>query len=187
MGKIVALVGPSACGKSSIEELMWKLNYKRCTSYTTRKPRNNEINGVEYNFITKERFFDLLKNDEILEYTQYRGYFYGLPKSAINLNDGNYVCVVDTLGYHGLKEHFGSDVIGIYICVEDHVRLARLLTRDKDVDKALGRYFADNIIFKEAEKDFTYRVHNNDLQQAVTTIHNLIVAQEIIKNKTQDD
>ena len=78
--KIIILSGPSGSGKGSVIGMLPK-NYIKAVSATTRAPRNGEIPGVDYNFMTHECFRSLIENDGILEYNLYDGNYYGTPRT----------------------------------------------------------------------------------------------------------
>lgn len=177
MGKLICLVGKSGVGKSCIEEMLWKLNYKKVVSYTSRAIRAGEINTVDYNFVTKEQFLEFIESGEVIEHTERYGNYYGIGQHCIDLSKGDYVCTVDPKGYFSLKEHFGDDVVGIYIYIDDHERLVRLLNREKDVEKANFRFNTDNEVFERAEKQMLYRVPNVDVKTSANTIDTLIMRQ----------
>lgn len=174
-GKLILLIGKSGVGKSSIEEILWKLNYNRVISYTTRIPRNGEIEGVDYINISNEEFIEKINNNEILEFTERYGNYYGIGINSIDLSKGDFVCSVDPEGYYNLKKHFGDAVVAIYLYIDDYERMIRLLNREKDVQKASDRFYSDNKVFDDAEKDILYKVPNIDVKSTAITINTLII------------
>ena len=95
-GLLVVISGPSGVGKGTIRKALFKMpdnNFCYSVSMTTRKPRENEINGIDYFFISREEFETKIANDELLEYAEFVGEYYGTPKSFIEskLADGNEV------------------------------------------------------------------------------------------------
>ena len=95
-GKLYILSGPSGVGKGTVRELIMQnddLNLVYSISMTTRKPRENEIDGVHYFFVSQEEFLKAIKNDDLLEYAQFVGNYYGTPRSFVEklLNDGKNV------------------------------------------------------------------------------------------------
>ena len=87
-GLLVVVSGPSGVGKGTIMRPFMERNHnvKYSVSATTRAPREGEIDGVSYHFVTKERFEDLIENDEMLEYARYSGNYYGTPRFAVEQN-----------------------------------------------------------------------------------------------------
>ena len=87
-GLLVVVSGPSGVGKGTIMRPFMERNHnvKYSVSATTRAPREGEIDGVSYHFVTKERFEDLIENDEMLEYARYSGNYSGTPRFAVEQN-----------------------------------------------------------------------------------------------------
>ena len=75
---MIVIVGESASGKSTVEKILnEKYGMRKVVSYTTRPPRDTEVNGIDYNFISMNDFIDLDKEKAFLEIGAYRGWFYG--------------------------------------------------------------------------------------------------------------
>ena len=81
----IVISAPSGCGKDTILEQLFKINDNLAysVSATTRAMREGEIDGVSYHFHTRESFESMIKNNEVLEYTEYCGNYYGTPKKAV--------------------------------------------------------------------------------------------------------
>ena len=83
-GVLIVLSGFSGAGKGTImKELIQRYPYFLSISATTRKPREGEENGVHYYFHTKEEFEHMIENDELIEWAEYVGNYYGTPKKAV--------------------------------------------------------------------------------------------------------
>ena len=79
-GQLFILSGPSGVGKGTVRESILKdasINLTYSISMTTRSPREGEIDGVHYHFVSKDFFENAIKNDEFLEYAQFVGNYYG--------------------------------------------------------------------------------------------------------------
>ena len=85
-GILVVVSGPSGCGKSSIDQLLIKTrkNITMSISDTTRKIRGEEKDGIDYNFISKEKFLENIENDKYLEYAPVHSHYYGTQKKNID-------------------------------------------------------------------------------------------------------
>jgi guanylate kinase len=166
MNKIYALFGKSCSGKSSIESILSQNGFHKATSYTTRPPRNNERDGVDYYFIDNQTFENMRFNNEFVEYRNYKErWYYGLTKKEIDLSIGNWVVVVDLQGLEELKEYYGKEnVVGIYLYADDRERLLRYLLRDAncDVKEVIRRYNADEEDFSDEriKGKFTLSINN---------------------------
>ena len=85
-GLLILLSGPSGVGKGTVRKQIFKnteLNLAYSISMTTRLPREGEVDGQDYFFVTKERFLESIENDELLEYATFVGNNYGTPKAYV--------------------------------------------------------------------------------------------------------
>ena len=138
-GKIVIISSPSGGGKSSICRQLLKNNkndnWQFSVSYTTRPPRKNETNGIEYNFVTHAKFQELKKKNEFAESCQVHRYYYGTSRKPLDkiLKKGGVMLLdVDVKGAKKLKEQFPSAVT-IFILPPGRLELKkRLMERGTD-------------------------------------------------------
>ncbi|WP_446776793.1 guanylate kinase [Macellibacteroides fermentans] len=120
-GKLVIFSAPSGSGKSTIINylLTQNLNLHFSISATSRSPRGNEKDGVEYYFLTPEQFRAKINEGEFLEYEEvYTDKFYGTLKSEVEriLNEGNNVVFdVDVVGGCNIKNYYGDKALSIFI------------------------------------------------------------------------
>lgn len=85
-GLLIIFSGPSGVGKGTVRELFFdreELNLAYSISMTTRKPREGEVDGRDYYFVSRERFEEAIANDELLEYAEFVGNYYGTLKSEV--------------------------------------------------------------------------------------------------------
>ena len=84
-GKLLVISGPSGCGKSTVigKMMAGRENVEFSVSATTRRPRPGEKEGVDYFFVSRERFEEMIRNDELLEHAEFVGNCYGTPKSQV--------------------------------------------------------------------------------------------------------
>ena len=84
-GKLLVISGPSGCGKSTVIGKMMaeRENVEFSVSATTRPPRPGEREGVDYFFVSRERFEEMIRNNELLEHAEFVGNCYGTPKSQV--------------------------------------------------------------------------------------------------------
>jgi len=139
MGKIFVIMGPSCSGKDTLFNEVY--NYyngklKPIVLYTTRPMRENEIDGVTYNFIDDNTFNIMKENNEIIEYRQYNTvqgiWTYATSSASIDLENNNYLTINTLEGYKSLKEYYDDDtIVPLYIQVDEDVRLRRAINREK--------------------------------------------------------
>ena len=143
MYKIIALVGKSGSGKDRIlRELCSDGN-------TTRPIRENEVDGVNYHYLTNEEFARKKANGEMLETADFREWHYGTSYDNLNENKVN-IGVYNPTGYISLLENNNVEVLGIMIKCSDKERVLRQLNREEhpDVDEIIRRYSTDKVDFQ---------------------------------------
>ena len=180
MGFNIVLSSPSGAGKTTItKKLSQKYpNIKISISHTTRKPRPNEIDGVDYHFVGKEEFKKLIKKDTFYEHAQIFDNYYGTSKESVNkLHLENYDVVfdIDWQGTKQLTKYKELNLIKIFILTPDKKELKkRLINRNQDnkqiVEKRLLQY--ENDI--QHWFDYDYIVINNDLESCFNQIEKII-------------
>ena len=157
---MIILVGESASGKSTIEKILAdKYGYKKTISYTTRPPRDGEVNGADYHFISKDEYNDKLKSKCFVETGVYNGWFYGTTKDQYNENT---VCVLTPHGLRQIKKIFGEENIhSFYIKVPRRDRLIKLLERGDNIDEAIRRNQSDVGQYDGIEDEVDFVIRNN--------------------------
>lgn len=185
-GLLLVISGPSGCGKGTIckKLLSRNQNINFSISATTRKPRKGEANGINYFFVGKEEFKNMIKNDEFLEYASVHGNYYGTPKKYVfeKMAEGeNIILEIDVQGALQIKEKYPE---GVFIFIlppsmeELKNRIVKRGTESKeDIDRRL------NNAYKEIElaKQYDYIVLNDQVLSAVEKIESIIIAE---KNRT---
>lgn len=177
LGKIYCLLGKSACGKSTLEKVLERMGHNRIISYTTRPKRPHEVDGIDYHFITLEEFEKMRQDDEFLECQEYRQWFYGI-KNDLDLENQDYVCVIEPRGFFQIKEKLGcSKVIPMYIYVGD-LELSRRgiarATTNEEANEFNRRFHADKPLFDGFEKQCVYKFHNIDVNDTAMFIDKVI-------------
>ena len=177
-GKFIVISGPSGVGKGTIcNRLLNELNAWYSVSTTTRAPRDGEINGVNYFFVTKEKFENKIKEGEFLEYNIYNGNYYGTSKEIVvdKINEGiNVFSEIDVNGAHNIKKVF-PDALLIYIAPPSiEVLKERLISRGTEsIEKINQRLEIAEKELKEVDFFFFF-VINDDLDKATDEVRNII-------------
>ena len=180
----IVLSSPSGAGKTTItKKLSQKYpNIKVSISHTTRKPRSNEIDGVDYHFVNQEKFKKLIKKNNFYEYAKIFDNYYGTSKdSVIKLHEKNYDVVfdIDWQGTKQLSQFKELNLIKIFILPPDKQELKkRLINRNQDnnqtIEKRLKQYEKDI----QHWFDYDYIVINSDLESCFSQIEKIIASQK---------
>ena len=145
MGFNIVLSSPSGAGKTTItKKLSQKYpNIKISISHTTRKPRPNEIDGVDYHFVSEEEFEKLIKKNNFYEHAKIFDNYYGTSKNSVNkLHKDSYDVVfdIDWQGTKQLSEFKELNLIKIFILPPDKDELKkRLVNRNQDNNKIVEK------------------------------------------------
>ena len=152
-GKMIILSSPSGAGKTTlVKKISQEKNYKISVSHTTREPRENEINGKDYFFVSKKKFQELINQNAFLEFAEVFKNLYGSTKQQVfnNLENGHNVLFdIDWQGAQQIREQtLTYDLISFFILPPSKkVLLQRLISRgenkedniDLEVPKELAR------------------------------------------------
>ena len=178
-GKFIIISGPSGVGKGTIcNKLIDELNAWYSVSTTTRSPREGEIDGVNYFFISKDEFEEKIKNGEFLEYNLYNGNYYGTSKKIVleKINQGiNVFSEIDVNGAKNIKKLF-PDALLIYIAppsIEDLRK--RLIGRGTEsLDKIESRLKIAEEELKQVDF-YDYVVVNDEIDTATKRVKEIIL------------
>ena len=178
-GKLLVLSGLSAAGKGTIvKEILKRFdNYALSISATTREKRNNEVDGVDYFFVSKEKFEEMIKNGELIEYANYVGNFYGTPRKYVEekLDNGiNIILEIEMQGALQIKKIYSEAILVFIIPKDAKTQRERLIGRGRESNEQIEKRI------KQAVVDATYAVHydyviiNDDLSNAVSDIEEIV-------------
>jgi guanylate kinase len=173
---------PSGTGKTTVVERLVKVTerLKLSRSYTSRAPRKDEADGVDYNFVSRERFEAMLGNGEFLEYADVFGNFYGTHAgdTARCLESGHdVVLVIDVQGARKVRKT-GLPHVAIFVLPPSYEVLEkRLRGRSKDSDDAMRRRLQVARDEVSAFKEYDYVVLNDDLDSCVEQIRSIVLAE----------
>ena len=174
MGKAILFSAPSGCGKTTIiKELMQHFDcFSFSISATSRKPRGEERDGVDYYFLSPDDFMHRVAQGDFLEWEEvYQGTCYGTLKSEISrIWDSGKVIVfdVDVNGGRNIKNYFGDDALSIFVMPPSvEVLEQRLRSRGTDSEEAIARRLARSAEELKQAPQFDVTIVNDDLQRAV--------------------
>lgn len=196
-GLIVAVSGPSGVGKGTVlarvEELLEKAqpgSVGHSISVTTREPRGQEKDGVEYYFRTKEQFEQMIKDDEIVEYDTYVDNYYGTPAGPLRemVSKGQDVLFDITIeGSLALNRKFDVDTVTIFILPPSMEELEnRLRGRGTETEEKIQKRLAQAKEEIGRAGEFEYLVTNGDIDTAAKEIVAIITAEKLKASKNID-
>ena len=178
-GLLVVVSGPSGVGKGTIMRPFMERNQnvKYSVSATTRAPREGEIDGVNYHFVTKEQFENLIENDEMLEYARYSRNYYGTPRSYVEekLSEGkNVILEIEIQGAMKIKEKIPEAVL-IFVTPPSVDELRRRLEgRGTETQEVIESRLSRAAEEAEGMEDYDYLLVNDDLEECVNELHRII-------------
>jgi len=180
-GQLIVISGPSGAGKGTVcKEILKKNNFWVSVSATTRSPRHDEIEGVNYYFLTKEKFLEKIESEDFLEYAEVYGNYYGTPKSEVLkvLDSGRDVILeIDIQGALKVKTAYPNGLF-IFILPPSMEELKnRITNRGSETPESLITRFTS------AHKEITfvtrydYAVVNDTVDNACEKIQSIITAE----------
>lgn len=171
--KVIIFSAPSGSGKSTIVSHILKLHPEMefSVSATSRAPRGQERNGIEYHFFTADEFRKMIAEDKFVEYEEvYAGSFYGTLKSEVQrIWDKGHVIIfdVDVKGGVNLKKYFRDKALSVFIQAPSVEELRkRLIARGTDSAEAIAKRVAKASEEMTYADKFDYILVNDDLQKA---------------------
>ena len=184
-GLLLVVSGPSGAGKGTICKALLNKNdqIKLSVSATTRKPRTGEVDGVNYFFIEKEKFTQMIEEGEFLEYAQIYDNFYGTPKAAIMecLEKGQDVILeIEMQGASQIKE-VCPDGVFIFVLPPSLEELKnRIVGRGTETAEEIEKRFS--CAFDEINRivDYDYFIVNDNVEKSVKQVESIILSE---KNK----
>lgn len=174
MQKIITLTGPSCSGKTTLQtNLVKNKGFVELMSTTTRAKRAGEVDGVNYNFVDKDSFERLIREQNVVQYVNFLGDYYGVTKSeAIHKLEMGMpiIIIVEPSGIPQFKRfanEINADFFSIYLGVNIDVALSRMKSRDAQSASLDGRIA--NLVDKEmswVNLDYDLRINGyNELNQ----------------------
>lgn len=178
-GALFIVCGPSGVGKGTVckELLKNKPEVGLSISATTRERRKGEFEGVNYHFIKKAKFEEMIENDEFLEYARVYDNFYGTPKKYVleELNKGKDIILeIDPQGAMQVKEKFPEGIFIFLLPPSMEELKNRITTRGRDSEENIRRRLKcayDEIDFI---KEYDYYIINDELSKAVNSLISII-------------
>ena len=191
-GLLIVVSGPSGCGKSTLDQLLLKKrkNIVMSISDTTRNIRGNEVDGVDYNFISVEEFENNIDKDKYLEYALvHSGKYYGTPVDFVNknLDKGNDVILeFDIEGARKVNEK-RSDAVFIFIMPPSmKILKQRLVSRKTETKEQVVERF--KTAYKEINEvsKYNYVIVNDNVDEALDKMDAIITCEKCRVDRIED-
>lgn len=191
-GNLIVISGPSGAGKGSIctELLKQVADLKLSISMTTRSPREKEVNGKDYYFVSREEFERNIENGNFLEYAKVHGdNYYGTPKDKVMeaISNGEDIIIeIDIQGALKVKEIMEEGIF-IFIMPPSMRELKERLvkrnteTKEKIIERFKNAYKEINEVTK-----YNYIVINDEIQNAVDKVKAIILAEKCRVDRIED-
>ncbi len=180
MKNLIVFSSPSGGGKSTLVRMILKnfSNFILSVSATTRSPRENEIDGTHYYFLASDEFKKMIVNNQLIEWEEIFGNYYGTPISEIQKVANNNKCLIfdiDVKGAISVKNNFPEETLLIFIAPPSNdVLINRLYGRKTETQEQIKKR-VDRINFELSFIDkFDFVVINDDLQTAFNEIVSII-------------
>ena len=181
---MVILSSPSGVGKTTLTKKIQQKykNFKISVSHTTRTPRSNEVDGVDYHFVSKDKFKELIDDGKFYEYAKIFENYYGTLKKDVDetIKENDILFDIDWQGTKQLSKFKNLNLIKIYLITEKKELKSRLIKRNQNTDEEVKKRFDS---FDEDIKhwnDYDYIIINQHLENCFRQIENII---EINKTK----
>ena len=179
MSKLFVISGSSGVGKGTVIKEFPKRNpdFKLSVSCTTRKPREGEVHGKNYFFLSREEFEACVKRNEFLEWAEFSGNLYGTQRPYIEekLAQGkNLILEIDTKGALNVKKIIPEAIL-IFILPPSFEELeARLRGRHTETEEAIQKRLESTKLELENSKNFDYQIVNDSIENAVNCLEKIM-------------
>ena len=181
---VIVLSGPSGVGKDTVLDRMKRSGSSMyfAVTATTRPQRTQEVDGVDYRFVSRDRFRMMIDGGELLEWAEVYGNFYGVPKNQVReaLQEGRDVVIkVDVQGAETIKRLVPQALL-IFVCPPSMETLEkRLRKRSTESASDLERRIATARQEMDEQRLFDYVVVNDEVRRAVSEINDIIAKEKV--------
>ena len=179
MANLFIIAAPSGCGKTSLVEALIKKTKNLCVSvsYTTRPPRPDEVNGINYYFVSINEFEEMIKNNAFVEYASVFDNHYGSSTKLISekLDEGvDVILEIDWQGARQVKENMPNAISIFILPPSNEALLGRLKQRAQDNDETIKKRMSDAQNQMQHFNEFDYLVINDDFHSALIDLSLII-------------
>ncbi|GAB5054081.1 MULTISPECIES: guanylate kinase [Pediococcus] len=179
-GMLIVLSGPSGVGKGTVRKAIFDQggnDFQYSISMTTRKPREGEVNGVDYYFVSKEEFEHNIETGQMLEYAKYVDNYYGTPLKYVNetLDRGKDVFLeIEVNGALQVRQK-SPDGVFVFLTPPDLMELKqRIINRGTEDMETINKRMAKAVEEIRMMRDYDFAVVNDKVENAVESIKTII-------------
>ena len=179
MANLFIIAAPSGCGKTSLVKALLGSSSKLSVSvsYTTRKPRKGEINGENYHFVSKERFGEMISNNDFVEHAEVFGNMYGTARSNIKKKleaNIDIILEIDWQGARQVRENMPNSISIFILPPSKNVLLQRLTDRGQDDEETISKRMKNSESEMSHYDEFEYLVINDQFDSALNDLKAII-------------
>ncbi|WP_141431240.1 guanylate kinase [Bacillus sp. 03113] len=190
-GLLIVLSGPSGVGKGTVRKAIFSqkdLAFEYSISMTTRKPREGEVNGVDYFFKTREEFEQLIKQGKLLEYAEFVGNYYGTPVDYVRetLDRGKDVFLeIEVEGAKQVREKF-PDGLFIFLAPPSLSELKnRIVTRGTETEDVIKNRMTAAKEEIEMMHLYDYVVENDRVENACEKVKAIVIGEHCRRERVE--
>lgn len=188
-GRLYIISAPSGAGKSTLCTMMRNKynNIEYSVSYTTREPRQNEVNGKDYYFVSVDKFKEMISKDLFLEWAEVHGNYYGTSREIIDLALENGIDIfldIDPQGAMQLKEKLNGKAVFIFLTAPSIDELRNRLNKrgteaSHIIDKRISNAMKEITYFN----NYDYVIINDNSAQAFIELEAVYIAEKVRANR----
>lgn len=186
-GVLIVLSGPSGSGKDTVlDEIAKIIPIQRSISMTTREKRVNEANNIDYIFVDRDHFEKCIRDEDVLEYVEYSGNYYGTPKGPIDkwLEEGKTVVLkIEVRGAENIKKIYPNAVTVFIVPPSFETLEKRLRRRNSEKEEDISKRLETAKHEISCAHDFDYVIINDELDDAISDLNTIIKAERLKNNK----
>jgi guanylate kinase len=191
MTTVFIISAPSGSGKSTlVSRLMAEVeNLTFSVSYTTRKPRGADADGVDYNFVERDEFEARIAGNEFLEHAEVFGNYYGTHQTALQVAESkgkDLVLDIDVQGAAQLRKRVRNAVTIFILAPSREILEQRLRFRSQDSDEVICRRLADAAREIQDYRLYDYVLVNEDLELAAETLKSIVRAERVKRIRIEE-
>ncbi|QEH62191.1 guanylate kinase [Spiroplasma chinense] len=187
-GKIIILSGPSGVGKGTVNKALRQdpsLNLVQSVSMTTRPPRPGEIDGIDYFFVDRETFKDAIQHDELIEYAEFIGNYYGTPRKTVHKkieNGENVILEIEVIGAtQVLKKEKPENLVSIFLMPPSLKALEqRLRRRGTEKEEIIKQRLDKALLEIPLKHKYQYVIEIDSVDNAVAKVREVLTKEDTL-------